>query len=578
MRKPLIPPHIRKIFSFMHKYRIAFIIGILLYSGQIFFGALINSIFISRITEAVVSADSNGIIAAVLLFVGAMVIYMPILGAGVILYVTNEAKAIRQLKRALFRRFVKSGLDSASHSGEGIASLNTEADTAADLYGNALSPFLSCVISIVFSAAVVFGIDYRLGLVSLVIGLLAFLIQARFAKPLGKIGEEQLTANSGAVKAMSDIFSGALAIRAFNAQERALLSFDKENGKLRALSFKKAFLSGWQSMFTTVQGWLTITGVFAVGGYLVTTGRLSFPALMMVPSMCQAIAYGMSGIGSSWAALQAPNAAAKRVYDLLAEAEDGSHQDEAAGLHPNDASLSIKNLRFSYASQNEPALYDINLTIAPNEMVAVVGESGSGKSTLLKVLGGFYGREGIDMRLGGEAFRLSSVYGWRKQFAYVDQSCKLFDMSIGENIALGTGRTDVTEAEIRQAAADAQADGFISELADGYGASCGEKGASLSGGQKQRIAIARALVRKAPVIIFDEATSALDAETERGIMRTIEGLRGRHTILITTHNLNNITGADKIIVMDKGRIVETGRHQELLTAGGLYKKMFMKKE
>jgi ATP-binding cassette subfamily B protein len=517
-------------------------------------------------------------VTAVLIFVGILAVLFPVIGAGVTLYVTTEAKAIRQLKQALFRRFVKSGLDNASHSGEGIAALNTEADAAADIYGNALSPFLSCVISIVFSAVIVFGIDYRLGLTSLAVGLLAFFIQARFAKPLGKIGEEQLTANSGAVKAMSNIFSGALAIRAFSAQERAILSFDKENGKIRALSFKRAFLSGWQSMFTTVQGWLTITGVFAVGGYLVTMGRLSFPALMMVPSMCQAIAYGMSGIGSSWAALQAPNAAAKRVYDLLSETDVSKQAGEAAELHPKDSSLSVKNLRFSYASQNEPALYDINLTIAPNEMVAVVGESGSGKSTLLKVLGGFYERDGLDMRLGGEAFRLSGVNGWRKQFAYVDQSCKLFDMTIGKNIALGSAGADVSEAEIKQAALDAQADGFISELPDGYRASCGEKGASLSGGQKQRVAIARALIRKAPVIIFDEATSALDAETERGIMRTIEGLRGRHTILITTHNLNNIISADKIIVMDKGCIVEAGRHEELLMAGGLYKKMFTKEE
>jgi subfamily B ATP-binding cassette protein MsbA len=182
----------------------------------------------------------------------------------------------------------------------------------------------------------------------------------------------------------------------------------------------------------------------------------------------------------------------------------------------------------------------------------------------------------LNIRLGGEAFTREKIYGWRRQFAYVDQSCKLFDMTIGENIALGASRSGVTDGEIKQAADDAHADGFISSLPEGYGASCGEKGASLSGGQKQRIAIARALIRKAPVIIFDEATSALDAETERGIMATINELRGRHTILITTHNLNNITSADKIIVMDKGRVAEVGRHEELLAAGGIYKKLYAK--
>jgi ABC-type multidrug transport system fused ATPase/permease subunit len=294
----------------------------------------------------------------------------------------------------------------------------------------------------------------------------------------------------------------------------------------------------------------------------------------------------MSGIGMAWAGLQAPAAAAKRVCALLAE--DGTGAVDATGavgaagatgvtgdkeIHPANSSIIVKNLHFSYADAESEALSGIDLEIAAGEMVAVVGESGSGKSTLLKVLGGFYERDGLDIYLGGEAYDKANLIGWRKQFAYVDQSCKLFDMSIGENIALGAGRSNVSDTEIKEAAAAAHADGFISALPDGYGAACGERGASLSGGQRQRIAVARALIRKAPVIIFDEATSALDAETERGIMQTINDLRGRHTVLITTHNLNNIANADKIIVMDAGRAAEIGRHEELMAANGLYTKL-----
>ncbi|MCL2014905.1 MAG: ATP-binding cassette domain-containing protein, partial [Defluviitaleaceae bacterium] len=202
----------------------------------------------------------------------------------------------------------------------------------------------------------------------------------------------------------------------------------------------------------------------------------------------------------------------------------------------------------------------------------------SGKSTLLRAIIGMYEREEMPVFIGKQGFNETSLQDWRSQFAYVDQSCKLFNVSIAENIAYGRVDNLPTQPEIETAAKRAFAHDFIASLEDGYNTDCGEKGDSLSGGQKQRVAIARALAKKAPILVFDEATSALDKESEKYIMETIETLRNDHTILITTHNLDNIVTADCIIVMESGNVAEIGTHDELMAKFGVYKRLFEEQE
>jgi len=242
-------------------------------------------------------------------------------------------------------------------------------------------------------------------------------------------------------------------------------------------------------------------------------------------------------------------------------------------LELDSSALHIKDLNFKYRDSEQSTLSDINLTINTGEMVAVVGASGSGKSTILRILAGFYERVRLSMALGGTPQSSVSAAVWRENFAYVDQSCKLFDMTIKENIAMGR-KGNAQDADIIAAAKQAFAHDFIEQLEQKYDSPCGEKGDTLSGGQKQRIAIARALIKGSPILVFDEATSALDGESERYVMEAIESLRNNHTILITTHNLATVTTADKIIVMDKGKIAETGKHDELMAKKGVYYELY----
>jgi len=434
--------------------------------------------------------------------------------------------------------------------------------------------------NIVFSAIAILVVDWRLGLATLVVGGISLLMQFRFAAPLAKIGKDQLTANADGVKTASNIFSGAMAIRAYNMQPQALMTFDRDNSRLKMLQFKAGLIRMYQDLFRTVEGWLTMFVSFAFGGWLVATGRLEFSLLMIVFIMGSTLASSIGRLGEVWAGLQVPLEGAKRVFSIIENDEKhpetlrskamlGDESIKNSGYH-----LRMKDFSFRYHDAEIDTLSNINLDIGENKMVALVGESGSGKSTLMRAIIGMYERDDLGMTCGDLDFQNTSLRNWRQNFAYVDQSCKLFDMSIKENIAMGSLGA-ASDEDIIAASRRAAAHEFIEALENGYDAPCGEKGASLSGGQKQRIAIARALVKKAPILVFDEATSALDKDTERHIMDTIQSLRDDHTILITTHNLENAATADKIVVLDNGHIAEIGTHDELMEKGGVYCRLSM---
>ena len=570
----------------MRPYAVPYALGMLMYNIQGFAFPFVMAIFASGMMAAITMGDAGLITSTALTTLAFVLGCMAAIGPGIYFMVMTEAKAIRDMKRSLFRTFVNNSLEgaAAAHSGEGIAAINTDADTAALVYGNPLSNFLRNIITIVGASIVVFAVDWRIGASAFAVGLLGFVVQSRFTKPLAKVGKDRLQANAASVKALSNIFSGAVAIRAFNMQDRAAAMFDIENKMLRALDFKQAFITMWQSLYRSVQGWMMLVVVFVLGGWLVADGQLYLYQLMMTPFLCLTIASSFGQIGESYAGLQPPIAGAKRVFAIL---ESGRGQmvpangrqgaAPAADLRSPAYNLKIDNLNFRYMDAENDVLKNVSLEIPENKMVALVGESGSGKSTLLRAIIGMYERDKMPISLGNRAFgdNGGGIAGWRRNFAYVDQSCKLFDMSIAENIAMGAGG-EATAEEIEAAAKRAFAHDFIAELDGAYDAPCGEKGGILSGGQKQRIAIARALVKKAPILVFDEATSALDGESERYIMDTIESLRRDHTILITTHNLENIVTADIIVVMDDGAVAEMGTHDELMAKRGIYSRLYTK--
>jgi len=543
----------------------------LIYSGQGFALPFFFSIFIGNIMHAIVNGYRDALIPAGINLAVLLFSYMFLLLVGVYFNVMTQVRAGLDMKQLLFRTFVKTGLEDAKHSGEGIASINTESDTALSLFEDPILMFTMCIMTIAGSIGVIFAMEWRIGLASLGVGILSFFMQKRFTKPLAEVGKRRMEVNAEAVKSTSNIFSGAMAIRAYNMQPQAFLTFDKENRRLRKLDIKQGFITMGQNIFATIEGWLTLLVVFGFGGWLAATGVIEFHTVAAIFVMSSTFTSNIGHLGTTIANLQPPIAGAKRVFAVL---DQGAENTKKYGVTRNvkGYAINIKNFNFKYRDGETDTLKNITLNIPENKMVALVGASGSGKSTLLRAILGMYDRDDMSISLGDLHFNESSLHGWRRNFAYVDQSCKLFDMTVKENIAMGVGG-EACDEDVTLAAKRASAHEFIAEMENGYDTPCGEKGDTLSGGQKQRIAIARALVRKAPVLLFDEATSALDKDSERHIMDTIEGLRDSHTILYTTHNMDNVKTADIVVVMDAGNVAEVGTHEELLRQNGIYSKL-----
>ncbi|WP_310542186.1 ATP-binding cassette domain-containing protein, partial [Phenylobacterium sp.] len=302
-------------------------------------------------------------------------------------------------------------------------------------------------------------------------------------------------------------------------------------------------------------------------------GEISWGALFQFAFLSVMAAASVGALGETWGEVQKAAGAMERVSDLLA-AKPGIAAPAVPRHLPAPArgEIEFSNITFAYPGRADlPALQSFDLRVAPGERVALVGPSGAGKSTVFRLLLRFYDPQFGTVKVDGVDVRDADPAEVRARMALVAQDSPLFSGSALDNIRFGKANADL-EA-VRAAARAAQADDFLDALPQGFDTPLGERARSLSGGQRQRLAIARALIRETPILLLDEATSALDAENERLVQKALEEAMVGHTTLVIAHRLATVLKADRIIVMDKGRVVEQGSHHELITKSGLYARL-----
>ncbi len=486
-------------------------------------------------------------------------------------------KSLADMRRDVYKKLLSMPMTffTEKRVGELSSRISSDLSQIQDALSFTLAEFLRGIFTLIIGLAFIFWISAKLALVMLavvpVIAVLAVFFGIRI-RNMAKKAQDQL-AESGTI--VQETFQGISIVKSFTSEFFEISRYTKSvfsvvETAIRNARFKGAFIS---FMIFSVFG--TIAFVMWVGAKMIQTGELTTGLLTMFVIFSVFVGGTFAGFADMFSQLQKTLGATQSVREILRSEGEAVELDNYP-VHADyrlQGQVSFDQVAFSYPSRKDVAvLKDISLQANPGEQIALVGPSGAGKSTIASLLLRFYEPDSGAIRFDGRQAKDFPLSQLRKQMAFVPQDVVLFGGSIRENIAYG--KFDATDAEIFNAAKKANADEFIRRFPEGYATVVGERGIKLSGGQRQRIAIARAILKNPAILILDEATSSLDSESEQFVQEALENLMRNRTSFVIAHRLSTIRNADKIVVIDKGLVVETGTHETLMNSeSGLYKRL-----
>jgi ABC-type multidrug transport system fused ATPase/permease subunit len=476
-------------------------------------------------------------------------------------------------QRRLFAKLMRENVAffSERHSSEFLARLTAGANSVTQVLSLLINAVGRDVLSLIGLVAVMLMQDPVMALLGFAVAPPAMLVLRKLVKRIKGLAHTQFTGTADIMETMQESLQGIRTVKAFTLEETMRERIDASITAVELNANKMARVSNRSSPLMETLGGLAVAGGLMYGGYSVvalgaTPGQFfSFlTAFLLAYEPAKRLARLNIELNSSLIG-------ARKLLEIVDSPASEPDDDDRPALQLTDARVELRDVSFAYRP-NEPVLSRMSFIAEPGKVTALVGPSGGGKSTVLALLLRFYEADSGDILIDGQSIAAVSRKSLRRQTAYVGQDVYLFRDTIGANIAFG--KPSASEAEIVAAAQAACAHEFIMGFPLGYNTPVGEHGTQLSGGQRQRVAVARALLKNAPIILLDEATAALDSESEKQVQEAIEHLCRNRTTIVIAHRLHTIMHADAILVVEGGEIVERGRHDDLLRRGGRYASFF----
>ncbi len=458
-----------------------------------------------------------------------------------------------------------------TRTGELLSRLGDDVTRLQTVVGEDLSMGLRNLITLVGGVTILLVINLRLTLVMLAVVPAIVLLSALWGRLIRRLSKEAQQRLAEATAILQEGLAGIETVQAFTRESYETKRYEGGIAATFSLYLRMIQARSWFMAVASFLAFVTLAGIFWLGGHMVVAGTISAGELTTFFIYTMAVAAAVGAMAGLYGSYQQALGATERIFEILDEAPAIADPVDPVVAPVFRGALRLRNVSFSYADRSVPVIADLDLDIAPGEVVALVGASGSGKTTVARLVMRFWDPTDGRIELDGHPLQRYRVADLRAAMAIVSQEPLLFSGSIRENIRYG--RLEATDAEVEDAARAANADGFISAFPAGYDTIVGERGVKLSGGQRQRVSIARAILRDPRVLILDEATSALDGESEALVQDALERLQAGRTTLIIAHRLSTIAHADRILVLDAGRVIEQGRHDELMRLGGAYARL-----
>jgi subfamily B ATP-binding cassette protein MsbA len=480
---------------------------------------------------------------------------------------------IADIQRDLFSRFMIFDLSffHANPSGQLVSRIVNDVNIMRMAITDTLTGFGKSLLTLIFLVAVMVHQDWKLSLAAFAVFPFAAIFVAKLGRKLRQVSygiQDNLASLSDV---LSQVFQGIRQVKAYGMEDFERTRASRSIVAVTKLNMKAARVSNMSTPFNELLVGLAFAGIIVYGGRQVVDDGMTAGQLVSFLAAFGLAYEPMKKLAKLNATLQVGLGATERVFDMLDRKPSITTKANATTLASRNPEITFDKVQFSYEESDLKALDKISFTAKPGTVTALVGPSGGGKTTVINLIPRFYDVQGGTISIDGNDVRDLTIESLRAHIALVSQDITIFDDTIAANIAYG--KPGASTEEIRAAAAAAAADEFISAFPDGYESRAGENGVKLSGGQRQRIAIARAILRDAPILLLDEATSALDNESEKAIQGALEKLEKGRTTIVIAHRLSTVQSADKIIVLDQGRIAEEGSHSALIGAGGLYAQM-----